>query len=633
MGCLPLVLLSGCPQQPVAGAAGKVPVQQTAPALPNTVGAEAVTAKQPDAARVSPDQARRVQALMQQMDRSYKSGVENYRAGRLDAARLDFDFAVDLMLTSGMDIKGDPTLSDEFERTVNAVNSLEMDALKQGNGFSPKTEETPIEVADELTFAPNAALTARLKGELNTQSDLPLLINDEVAGYINAFANSRSFSAHMRSSLERAGRYRVLIQQTLKEEGVPQDLIYLAVAESGFQLQVVNPKSGAGGMWQFMPFQGAYGLQRNGYFDERFDPEKSSRAYARYIKTLYNQFGDWYLAMAAYDWGPGNVQRAVMRTGYADFWQLYRRNALPKETKDYVPKILAAVIMAKNPMKYGLTNAIAQPPIEFETVPVDYAMDLRLAADVTGTSLSNLVLLNPALLRLSTPAGITYDLHLPQGTKAEFQQRIAAIPLEKRAAWRFHEVRAGESLEQVAQLFHVSGQEIRVANDLADTDPVGEGDELVIPVSSPTSPSTRPLQYTAHSGDTLVTIADRFNVSTEELRTWNHLGSQEVEAGSTLYVAEPVRLPPTARGHVRGRGRSYAVRGRGGRGVRAAAYRAGSQSGHGRVVASRGRGGSGAGRMSPALSRSGGAAHSSARVGSGRASRGGSGPSGRKKRR
>lgn len=577
--CAPMVFLTGCPEQ-TAATTVKTPVVATAPALvrtalPNTVGAGAVNAtasrqnagNAPKAAQDS-EQARRVQALMQQVDRSYQSGVLHYRANKLDAARMDFDFAVDLMLTSGIDIKSDAALNEEFERTVNAVNALEMDALKQGNGFSPKTEESPVETAGDLTFPPDAALVAKLSSELNTTSDLPLVINDEVAGYINYFANSPSFNTHMRRSLERAGRYRVLIQNVLKEEGVPQDLIYLAVAESGFQLQVINAKSGAGGMWQFMPFQGAYGLQRNGYFDERFDPEKSSRAYARYIKTLYKQFGDWYLAMAAYDWGPGNVQRAVMRTGYADFWQLYRRNAMPKETREYVPKILAAVIMAKNPAKYGLTNAIAEPQIVFDTVPVDYAMDLRLAADVTGTTLANLVALNPALLRLSTPSGITYDLHVPGGTKADFQQRMSAIPVEKRASWRFHEMRAAESLEQVAQLFHVSDHDIRVANDLDDADPVGEGDELVVPVNSPTSPTTRPLQYTAQMGDSLITIADRFNVSTEELRSWNHLGTSGVETGATLYVAEPVRLPPAARGHVRGQGRSYRVvrgRGRGGR--------------------------------------------------------------------
>src|SRR6202012_4960520 len=229
-------------------------------------------------------------------------------------------------------------------------------------------------------------------------SALPLVVNDYVAGFINYFTNSSGGHAHLRASLERAGKYHAMISRILSQYGVPQDLIYLAVAESGFQPQVLNRGSGAGGMWQFMPFAGAYGLARNGYFDERFDPEKSTIAYAKYMKSLYNQFGDWYLAMAGYDWGPGNVQKAVQRTGYADYWQLYRRNAMPRETKNYVPQILAAIIMAKNPEKYGLTNIALDPPITYDTVTVDYAMDLRLAADVTGTSLANLVSLNPALL-------------------------------------------------------------------------------------------------------------------------------------------------------------------------------------------------------------------------------------------
>ncbi len=474
-------------------------------------------------------------------------------------------------------------------------------------------------VGEDLTFPADAALTARLKTELNVQSDLPLVINDTVAGYINSYANSPAFKAHMRKSLERAGRFRAFIQQVLKEEGVPQDLIYLAVAESGFQLQVVNARSGAGGMWQFMP-TGAYGLQRNGYFDERFDPEKSTRAYAHYIKTLYKQFGDWNLAMAAYDWGPGNVQRAVMRTGYADFWELYRRNAMPRETKNYVPQILAAAIMAKNPARYGLEGVISDAPVVNDTVAVDYAMDLRLAADVTGTTLANIVAINPALLRLSTPAGIHYDLHLPQGTKAEFDSRIAAIPVEKRASWRFHEVRTGETLEMVSQLFHVSAHDVRVANDLSDTDPVGEGDELVVPVQNAGQPSTRPLQYTARSGDTLVTVADRFNVSTEELREWNHLGSSDVGQGDVLYVSEPVRLPPAGRGHVRGRGRSYATarRGRGGRS--SARFGRSATRGSGSRGSSRRAGGSRMGASRSGTSRGGRVARgSSAGHGSGAA--------------
>ena len=537
LGTASTVFLAGCPDEQVA-APKPPPPNATAPALPRTVGGDnAATAQQTIA---NP----RVASLIVQVDKSYRSGVDNYRGGRLDAARLDFDFSVDLMLSSGLDIKADPVLNDEFERTVDAVNALEMDALKQGNGFSPKTEAAPIDVAGELTFKTSPELTATLKSTLDVTSDLPLVINDEVAGYINAFANSSAFKAHMVASLQRAGKYRERIQNVLREEGVPQDLIYLAVAESGFQPQVVNASSGAGGMWQFMP-TGAYGLQRNGYFDERFDPEKSSRAYARYIKSLYNQFGDWYLAMAGYDWGPGNVQRAVMRTGYADYWQLYRLNAMPRETKNYVPQILAAIIMAKNPEKYGLNRYTPDQELQFDTVPVNFAMDLRLAADVTGTTLANLVTLNPALLRLSTPRDIIYDLHIPAGTKQEFTDRMAAIPEDKRSSWRFHEVAAGETLTQVAQLFHVSESDILAANDRQNDPAVEEGDDLVIPVAGS---GAHPLQYTPRRGDTLVTVADRFNVSTEDLRQWNHLRSAALPVGRRIYVAEPVRLASAGRG-------------------------------------------------------------------------------------
>jgi membrane-bound lytic murein transglycosylase D len=553
LGSVSTVFLAGCPDEQAV--VPKTPTNATAPALPGIVSGANAPAIAPAEQPANP----RVASLIVQVDKSYKSGVENYRGGRLDAARVDFDFAVDLMLSSGIDIKADPVLNDKFERTVDAVNALEMDALKQGNGFSPKTEAAPLDLADELTFKTSPELTASLKSTLDTTSDLPLVINDEVAGYINAFANSPAFKAHMIASLKRAGKYQTMIQGVLKEEGVPQDLIYLAVAESGFQPQVVNAGSGAGGMWQFMPFQGAYGLTRNGYFDERFDPEKSSRAYARYIKGLYNQFGDWYLAMAGYNWGPGNVQRAVMRTGYADFWQLYRRNALPKQTKDYVPQFLAAIIMVKNPEKYGLTGYTPDPEVRFDTVTVNYGMDLRLAAEVTDTTLANLVSLNPALLRLSTPRDLSYDLHIPEGTKQEFTDRIAAIPEDKRSSWRFHEVVAGETLPQVAQLFHVSESDILAANDRQNDPALEEGDDLVIPVAG-SGGGLHPLQYTPRRGDTLVTVADRFNVTTEDLRQWNHLRSATLPVGRKMYVAEPVRLAPGGRGR---RGAKASARGRG----------------------------------------------------------------------
>ncbi|MBB5340940.1 lytic transglycosylase domain-containing protein [Tunturiibacter gelidoferens] len=552
VACVPLVLLTGCPQDQSASP-GKTSAQTTAPAITQ---ASSTTASQSGQAASSTEQsvdssarAFKVQRLINSAEAAYRSGVDNYRAGRLDAARLDFDSAVDLMLTSGMDLKADPQLADEFDHLLNAVNSLEMAALKQGNGFSPKIEEAPLDSAEDLTFPANPELTAKLKAELQISSDLPLVINDQVAGYIGYFANSPSFHAHMLRSMERAGKYKTMIQSALTAQGVPQDLIYLAVAESGFQPQVLNAKSGAGGMWQFMP-TGAYGLARNGYFDERFDPEKSSIAYARYMKTLYNQFGDWYLAMAAYDWGPGNVQRAVQRTGYADFWELYRRNALPKETRDYVPKILAAVIMAKNPEKYGLDKMVPDEPVVSDTVSVDYAIDLRLVADITNSSLPEIVALNPSLLRMTTPGDMPFDLHIPIGTHDVFTERLKEIPQDKRSTWRFHVVRTGESLDGIVTSLHAHLSDVVAANGLSANDGVDTGDELVIPVT--VAASTRPQRYTVHHGDTLVTVSDRFGVSVEELRRWNHLSSSAVRPGASLAVAEPVKLAPGT--HVHGRG-------------------------------------------------------------------------------
>jgi membrane-bound lytic murein transglycosylase D len=336
-----------------------------------------------------------------------------------------------------------------------------------------------------------------------------------------------------------------MIQRDLTDAGVPQDLIYLAVAESGFQPRALNAKSGAGGMWQFMPFAGSYGLTRNGWVDERFDPEKSSIAYAKYMKSVYNQLGDWYLAMAAYDWGPGNVQRAVMKTGYADFWELYKRNVLPGETKNYVPGIIAAAIMAKNPKQYGLEDMVPDPPVVPDTVSVDYAVDLRLVADVTGATLGEVVELNPSLLRMTTPQDRDFDLHLPAGTRDLFLKRIQAIPEGKRASWRFHVVRAGESLDMIATSFHDRPSDIASANAFAQDASINTGDELVVPVSITVS-APHPLHYVTRAGDTLVTVADRFNVSVEDLRRWNHLSSSTIKPQRSLYVSQPVHLAPVA---------------------------------------------------------------------------------------
>jgi membrane-bound lytic murein transglycosylase D len=546
-------MLAGCPQEKAA-APGKAPARATAPAIAagpgSGIAVQTQTVATPTQAADAAAKAAKVQQLIRNAEAAYRSGVDNYRAGHLDAARQNFDSAVDLMLTSRIDLKTDPQLADEFDHLLNAVNSLEMTALKQGNGFSPVLEAAPLDAANEITFPANAALTAKVTAELKTtQSDFPLVVNDYVAGFISYFSNSPAGHAHLLRSLERAGKYKEMISKNLLEQGVPQDLIYLAVAESGFQPQALNARSGAGGMWQFMP-TGAYGLARNGWFDERFDPQKSSIAYAKYMKTLYNQFGDWYLAMAAYDWGPGNVQRAVMRTGYADFWELYRRNVLPGETKNYVPGIIAAIIMAKNPEQYGLDKVVPEAAVVSDTLTVDYAIDLRLVADVTNSSLAEIVALNPSLLRMTTPREMSFDLHIPAGTLDLVATRIKDIPEDKRASWRFHVVRSGETLDGIAAALHAHTSDVAKVNGLEADDGIDTGDELVVPVAGAVA-SAGPQRYALRRGDTLITVADRFGVSVEELRRWNHLSSNLVKPGSSLAVVEPVKLAPVT--HVRSR--------------------------------------------------------------------------------
>ena len=557
--CLPLMLaLQGCPAT-TAAAPGSVPANATAPAT-QAAAAQSQQTQQTAQIIAANQRAQQIQALISKAEDAYKSGVANYNANRLDAARLDFDFAVDTMLASPFDLKTEPALSDEFEHLIYAINSLEMVALRQGNGFSPKLEAAPAENAEEVTFSVDPALVGKISAELKTtQSDLPLVINEFVAGWISAYTNSPGRHATLKRALQRAGKYKDLITRILRENGVPEDLIYQAITESGFQPQALNRGSGAGGMWQFMASNDY--LKRNGYFDERFDVEKSTVAYAKYMKSLYNQFGDWYLAMAAYDWGPGRVQRAVSRTGYADYWDLYRHGNLPAETKAYIPSVIAAIIMAKNPTQYGLTDLIPDAAVLSDKVTTNYSIDLKLVADVTGSTVADIVALNPSLLRLSTPRDISYDLHIPAGTLDVYNERLKDIPEDKRAAWRFHIVKPGESLETIATSMHAHAAEIASLNDVTAAKPLKVDDELVVPLTVASAGVSGQQRYKVRRGDTLVAVADRFNVTPEDVRSWNGMKSGKLVPGKTIYVAEPIRLAPG----------THATRGRSKRGRAAAA--------------------------------------------------------------
>jgi membrane-bound lytic murein transglycosylase D len=368
------------------------------------------------------------------------------------------------------------------------------------------------------------------------------MMTDQVAGFINFYSNRGR--GVLERALARSGRYDEMIRRVLKQEGVPQDLIYLAQAESGFHPLAVS-RVGARGMWQFMGSRAkGYGLQRNFWVDERQDPEKSTRAAAHHLKDLYAQFGDWYLAMAAYNSGPGRVQSAVKRTGYADFWELYRRNVLPKETRNYVPIILAVTIMAKNPEQYGLDDVNRDQPIPYDTVKIDYPIDLRLVAQCVNTSQADLQDLNPSLLRLSTPKDGVFELHVPAGTKKNFETAVAAIPVDKRLWWRYHDVKAGETLASLARTYHTTAKAIAEANKTTDDSPDAET-RLLIPIAAGKFSDTgtyarRMTRYRVRKGDTVETVAENFAVPAKMVRSWNRLKGNSLAGRKVLYVHLPV---------------------------------------------------------------------------------------------
>jgi len=486
------------------------------------------------------------EALVAEAEKQYAAGQANYKAGHLEAAKSNFDEAFNTLLSSNLDLRKDERLEREFDKIVEAVHELEMAALRQGDGFSePRSQPAPIDEANDITFPVDPNIKARAEAEIKTtKSDLPLVLNDQVAMFINYFSSARG-RATLEHAWTRSGRYREMILRILKEQSVPQDLIYLAQAESGFQPLALS-RAGARGMWQFMAQSGElYGLERSWWVDERQDPEKATLAAAHHLKDLYKQFGDWYLAMAAYNSGASTVQHAVERTGYADFWELYRRGVLPQETRNYVPIIVAETIMMKNPEQYGLQLATSDPPLQADQVTITYPVDLRLVAECVDSSLDRLQELNPSLLRMTTPKDQGFVLNLPPGSRQRYEEAIAAIPMDMRTWWRYHQVEYGDSLASIARKYHTSTTSIADANGL-NSEEVRVGSKLIIPIApgkqaaERVSYSRRPTSYKVRKGDTLYSVADDFEVPAEKLRKWNHLRGTTLTPGRTLVIYKPV---------------------------------------------------------------------------------------------
>ena len=500
----------------------------------------------PPPAPPAPD---KVGDLVAQAESLYQSGLADYHAGKTVDAKQHFDHALNSLLESNLDIRSDDRLQKEFDRIVQGVNEIypggtsgETEAATEPQ---QKSEPAPIDELNGISPSADAKTRAKAEEEIkNTHSDLPLMMTDEVAGYI------AYFSGHGRGvfvrALSRSGRYRDMMLPILKNEGVPQELIYLAQAESGFHPLAVS-RVGARGIWQFMASRArGYGLHHNMWVDDRQDPEKSTRAAARHLKELYQQFGDWYLAMAAYDSGPGTVQAAVKRTGYADFWELYHRNVLPKETKNYVPIILAVTIIAKNPSQYGLDDVVMEKPAQYETATIDYPVDLRLVAETVNSTVSDLQDLNPSLLRVTTPREGKFDLHLPLGTKDQYETAIAAIPVDKRLWWRYHTVHAGDTLASLAHTYHTTAKSISEVNHLDGGELETEA-KLVIPVAAgkhPTSDTAtyarRITRYKVHKGDTVESVAENFGISAQQLRRWNGIRGSSLAGRRVLALHLPI---------------------------------------------------------------------------------------------
>jgi membrane-bound lytic murein transglycosylase D len=481
--------------------------------------------------------------LVVRVEKEYQAGLANHEAGRTDAAKQNFDNALNTLLESKLDVRSDERLEAEFERIADGVSRLDLGKVPT-DPEAQKSEPAPIDETNGITPSADPRVRAKAQAEIkSTHSDLPLMMTDQVAGYISYFSN-RGRGTFERA-FARSGRYHDMMVSILKQEGVPQDLIYLAQAESGFQPLAVS-RAGARGIWQFMGSRArGYGLQRSMWIDDRQDPEKSTRAAARHLKDLYAQFGDWYLAMAAYNSGPGTVQAAVRRTGYADFWELYRRNVLPKETRNYVPIILAVTIMTKNLSHYGFDDVSMEEPTAFDSVTISYPVDLRLVADCVDATPAQLQQLNPGLLRMSTPREGTFVLHLPAGTKEQYQTAIAAIPAGMRLWWRYPSVHSGDTLATLARNYHITAKSIATANHLDGAELPSDG-KVIIPLAPGKHPSDtatyarRITRYKVRKGDTVLTVAENFGVSPQMLRRWNGLRGDSLHGRTVLALHLPI---------------------------------------------------------------------------------------------
>lgn len=416
---------------------------------------------------------------LKRADAHLNAGRQMYFEGDLAGARREFDAAVDTLLNAPENTPDHTRIERRLDEICDLIYRFDIEKLGAGQTQQDAVvfDKAPIDEISHMTFPVDEKLAPKLALELHeTTSAIPLELSDPVLGYVHYFSTDRG-RATLLAGLRRSGKYKDLIERVFAEEGVPQELLYLAQAESGFLPRAVSNKQ-AVGMWQFISATGStYSLNRGSGYDERLDPEKATRAAAKYLKDLYAHYGDWYLAMAAYNCGAGAVDRAIERTGYADFWELMKRKALPRETQNYVPIIVAMTIMAKNPKDYGLDAVDMDAPVEYDSIHLSASTNLNLIADATLQPVSVIHDLNPSLLRQVAPAG--FEVHIPKGSADTAMAALDTVPAESRQAWRLHHVQSGDTLDSIARSFHMSADRIAAVN--RSTDSLEAGDVLLIP--------------------------------------------------------------------------------------------------------------------------------------------------------
>lgn len=442
---------------------------------------------------------------------------------------------------------------------VDAVELEDMlaDLLEELDTYWEAGEVTAgdVEIPEPGPVAPEAVAAARDRAE-GEQFDLPVIVNPEVTSLIEYYTGR--YREKFTLALERAARYLPFIRQELRRGGLPEDLAYLPMVESAFNPNA-RSRARAQGLWQFMAGTGKlYDLRVNGLVDERNDPYLATVAAVRHLGDLYSMFQDWELALAAYNSGAGRVTRALRRgKGAADFWSL--RRYLPRETRNYVPAMWAALVVAKSPESYGFPRFEDKPDC-FGRVPVEGALDLEVLAERASMPVEQLADLNPALVHRLTPADGRYQLAVPCGQEEALATVIAGIPEAERIRHFMHVVRKGDTPSAIARRYGSSVEAILAANKLKGPRSLRVGQTLVVPRTpgavvaaarrpaakvdpAPSRASARPPategsgSYVVQSGDTLYDIARRHGTSVAELKRLNNLASSRIKPGDVLIVS------------------------------------------------------------------------------------------------